>query len=79
MNPETVISFSDFFQPGVVIAVKFRIENADVVIVEAPTGPLAVGRDSELVILPAGGMYTRVARVEMPVASKKEKLFEKGD
>lgn len=78
MKEETVIKFVQFFT-DTVAQVKFRIENADVVIVDAPTGPLAVGRDSELVILPAGGMYTRVTPVEKPVAPKKEKLFGKGD
>jgi hypothetical protein len=78
MNNDIVIPFLDFLT-ATAVPVKFRIENADVVIVEAPTGPLAVGRDNELVILPAGGMYTRVAEAKKPVAPKKANIFEKGD
>lgn len=78
MAEETVIKFQQFFTDTAVPA-KFRIENAEVIIVEAPTGPLAVGVDHELVILPAGGMYTRATERKSIVLDKKSNLFEKGD
>lgn len=77
MKPETVVPFLNFFT-DTVIPVKFWIENGDVVIVEAPTGPLAIGKGHELVILPAGGMYAREESTPVVDSSKSEKISKKG-
>lgn len=71
MKERIVIPFNQFFTTEAV-PVQFRIENPQVVIVEAPTGPLAVGVDHELVINEDGSMFSRASTEE-----KEQKVSKK--